>query len=114
MSIEHISHYLDMNVAFKISSKDFPRSKGLDKADRLISITKELKGNHYINLMGGKTLYEKDYFLNQGLKLSFINGSIDIYNQEQHDFISALSIIDVLMYNSKEEVKLMLQNYQLT
>lgn len=113
VSVEKVCIYLGVKTGFKISSKDFFKSKNLERSDRLISITKELNGNHYINLLGGKELYSKDYFLSKGVELSFIEGAIEAYPQFQSDFVPALSIIDVLMFNTKNDVKDYLNNYKL-
>lgn len=112
-SVKTISNYLSLSIAFEKSSTSYPETKGMDKADRLIEISKIKKADVYINPSGGKELYQKEYFRENGIELSFINNQIPHYNQNNSVFVAGLSIIDVLMYNSKEEVLKMLDLYQI-
>lgn len=112
-SIVLISSYLKINTNFKLSSIDFPETKGLDKADRLVEICQNLKSQHYINPSGGKELYDKSYFKENGIRLNFISSHTIQYRQFNDEFISWLSIIDVLMFNSIENISIFLNNYNL-
>jgi len=111
MSITTISRYLKLDTSFEISSQRFADSKGLDKADRLIHISKKLSASNYINFIGGEELYSKEYFSQRGIQLDFIRPSADIrYTQfENRDFVPWLSIIDVMMFNSPEQICEMLK-----
>lgn len=112
-SIIAVTNYLEINTKFYYSSIQSPESKGIDKADRLIYICKNLGADQYINTIGGQKLYDKKYFDNNQIDLCFIK-TLDIeYKQFNHPFIPFLSIIDVLMFNSKENTKIILANYQL-
>ena len=114
-SIQQVSNYLDIDTKFYRSSEDFSESKGMERADRLIHITKRLEADTYVNPTGGKELYDKAYFKSEDITLQFIESSKDIVYQQGKlkDFVPWLSIIDVLMYNSKEETNLLLTKYQL-
>lgn len=107
-------NYLMVNTEFYFSSKLSPESKGMDKADRLIYITKKQGSNQYINAVGGQELYKKDYFTSNDVDLYFIKPLRIEYLQFNSSFIPWLSIIDVLMFNSKEEVMILLNKYKLT
>ena len=102
-----------MNTEFKISSQNFSDSRGLEKADRLIEITKKLAGDTYVNPIGGTELYNKDYFNSQNIRLQFINPQSAPYKQFENQFVEGLSIIDVLMFNSKEELKKLMSDYSI-
>ena len=112
-SILKVLDYLNISKAISYSSESFSDSKELDKADRIISITKELNSNSYINRMGGKSLYNKDYFKMNGIELNFIENQLPVYKQFSHPFVQGLSIIDILMFNAKDDVKLMFQQFEL-
>lgn len=101
-SIVSVYEYLSISVNYTRSSICSPHTKGLCKADRLIQITKELGYRRYLNAQGGMSLYERDYFLSQGVILSFLKSKPISYGQYSKDFIPWLSIIDVLMFNDKE------------
>lgn len=113
-SILQISNHLSLSTVFERSSDKYSATKGMEKADRLIEICKLNKADVYINPAGGKELYHKIYFKERGVQLNFINNHLFEYSQFKNPFVPGLSIIDVLMFNSKEEILKMLNLYQLT
>jgi hypothetical protein len=112
-ALNMVMNYLQMNTRLVYASKHFNASKGLDRADRLISICQDLKADTYINAKGGKSLYEKDYFASKGIELVFINNTIDKYPQFVKDFVPGLSIIDIMMHVSVPDIQQMLMHYKL-
>jgi len=112
-SIINASNYLNLNTSFEVSSDKYADSKGLDRAHRLIEICKRNKVTTYINAIGGSDLYEKGYFNENKIELSFIKPKEIKYKQFKNDFVPWLSIIDVLMFNSVEQVNEMLDQYEL-
>ena len=57
--------------------------------------------------------YDKAAFVENDLKLSFLKTDDIVYKQFNDGFVPNLSIIDVLMFNSKESIKYMLKQYSL-
>lgn len=112
-SIKKVSNYLELHRDFDLSSEDYSETINLKKEERLIEICKRANCTKYINPIGGKEIYDKSNFELRGVELNFIENYIDCYKQFNSEFIGGLSIIDVLMFNSKEEIKDMLENYQL-
>lgn len=112
-SIQEISNYLGISTVFENSSDKYSQTKGMDKADRLIKISQLCGATEYINPLGGLELYDKVYFKRKGVKLFFMKSEFLAYQQNSKSFIEGLSIIDVLMHNSKEEVLKMLNLYKL-
>ncbi|MCH8535208.1 MAG: WbqC family protein [Flavobacteriaceae bacterium] len=112
-SIKEVMNYLGITKQFKISSEAFATSKGLEKQERLIQITLTEKVSTYINALGGQELYSKDDFKKEEIDLFFLKASLPEYPQFSDAFVPGLSIIDVLMMNSKAEVKAMLNQYEL-
>lgn len=107
-----ILKYLDINVEYKRSSElDF--DKFLKLQDRVIEIVKKLDGKCYINPIGGLELYSSEEFAKNGIELRFLKSEVKPYQQFSDDFVPNLSIIDVLMFNSKEDVRLMLKQFSL-
>lgn len=111
-SIKQVSEYLELNTLFIKSSETY-NNRSLERQERLIDICKCENTTHYINAVGGMELYNKDDFKKEGIRLDFIKASPIVYKQFNNDFVSWLSIIDVLMFNSKEDIKLMLDSYEL-
>jgi len=112
-SVISLSNYLEVDTSFEFSSGISPESKGLPRADRLISISKDLQADQYINSIGGQALYEKEYFQSKGIHLSFLDSYPEPYAQFNGEFVSDLSIIDVLVFNNKTVVMEFLNKYKL-
>ena len=111
-SLQIFSKYLDINTKFEYSSM-IMNDKSLQAQDRLIEISKILNATDYINAIGGEQLYDKNAFSDAGINLSFIQTELINYKQFNNKFIPNLSIIDVMMFNSKEDIKEMLKKYTL-
>jgi len=112
-SVEKVIEYLDMRVDFKMSSRDYSDTVKMEKTKRLIEICHLNNSNTYINPIGGVTLYNKEDFKQAGIQLHFIKNSLPAYPQFENNFIPGLSIIDVMMFNSKAEIKTMLNQFTL-
>ncbi len=111
-SLMEISSYLGMQTKFLYSS-EIEKNNDLKFDARIMDICKRVGADHYINAIGGKDLYDKDKFAAEGIKLSFIDTKEIEYKQFDKEFVPSLSIIDVMMFNSKEESRELLQRYEL-
>jgi hypothetical protein len=115
-SVTRICEYLDVDTSFACSSKEHSDTKGLQRADRLIAIVKGSGYDSYINPIGGGALYQKEYFQERGVALNFMEplDLIQYSQQNSREYVPWLSIIDILMNNSKEDIKLMLAHFRMT
>lgn len=113
LSVQAVNEYLGITTILKRSSMDFAHTKGLERAERLIAICKQVRAEKYINAIGGQELYTKAYFASEGIDLKFIKSEPIHYKQFDNDFLPWLSIIDVLMFNSVDDSRKMLTNYTL-
>ena len=111
-SLEEISNYLKINIKF-IYSSDIGKENSLKAQDKIIDICKKLEARVYINSIGGQELYNKEKFKEENIKLNFLKTQFIEYKQFKNDFVPSLSIIDILMFNSKDEIKNMLNRYEL-
>lgn len=111
-SIVSIAGYLGINAKI-IYSSTLPINNELKSQARVIDICLKLEATTYINAIGGQELYNKSDFLKQNIKLKFLEPELSPYSQFKNEFIPALSIIDIMMFNSKEDIKDMLTNYNL-
>ncbi len=115
ISLEKICDYLAINHKIEIFSKmnldietaNAPDEWALNICRRLPDITE------YWNPIGGLTFFDKNKYDAQGINLFFQNVILEEYNQKRPIFEPGLSIIDVLMFNSPEEINVMLDNYKL-
>lgn len=113
-SVKRISEHLEINTSFEICSNSYLGSQQLKKEEKIIYICKLNEASTYINPSGGEAIYSKIDFERQGLDLKFIKSNGIEYQQFNKPFIANLSIIDVLMFNSLEKVKSMLNDYSLS
>lgn len=111
-SVKSVSNYLELDTNFLISSECFD-NKDLERQERLIDICRRENASQYINAIGGQELYTKEDFKEKGVELCFIKPMPINYKQFNNEFVPWLSIIDVLMFNSIEEVSKMLGYYDL-
>jgi len=110
-SIELTCSYLEINTI--LGDSESYNNSSLKSQERVLDICKIENAGVYINAAGGKDLYSKDVFKSQNIDLFFLNQLKFEYKQYNFDFVTWLSIIDVMMFNSKEEVKIILEKYEL-
>ena len=111
-SIQAVYDYLGLTLKYKKSSVDFPHTKGEDKVDRLVHMCKDLGYKNYINVMGGRELYTKEVFAERGINLYFNKPILTEYDQNT-EFNPYLSIIDIMMFCSPEQIKEMINKYEI-
>lgn len=111
-SLQKISDYLQINTEF-IYSSDIKKDVTLKAQNRVIDIAKRLNASKYINAIGGQKLYSKEQFKKEGIELNFLKTQIQEYKQFNIDFIPNLSIIDIMMFNTQDEIQKMLKMYEL-
>lgn len=105
---EKISNYLEINTKMILSSH-IEKANNLHGQDRVIDICKRLETTQYINAIGGQSLYNKDDFKKNGIRLNFIKMNEVKYKQFNNEFVPNLSFIDVLMFNNRNSVAQMLR-----
>lgn len=108
-----VCEYLNLDINYEVSSLIYPESRGLEKSERLKRICLNNSAHTYINVMSGQHLYSKEDFRNNGIELLFIQSQINEYKQFNNVFIPGLSILDVMMFNSKNSINNFLNNYKL-
>ncbi|NLY76517.1 MAG: WbqC family protein [Tissierellia bacterium] len=111
-SIKEICKYLCIDTEIIISSS-LNKNNHLKGQEKIIEICKILGADEYYNPIGGKELYSYEDFLNEGIKLNFLQTRTVNYKQFDNDFVPNLSIIDVMMFNSVDEIKKMLHDYEI-
>jgi hypothetical protein len=111
-SFGEIAQYLGMNTEFLYSS-NLEKDTRLKGQDKVIEICRELDADVYINAIGGQSLYDKEVFRRNNIELLFLETDRIRYKQIGSDFVEGLSIIDILMFNSKDETRQLLNAYEL-
>lgn len=110
--IINVCEYLSIKTLIRTSSVIY-NNQNLQSSDRVIDICKKEEATIYINAIGGMKLYDKNIFLENGLDLKFISSGKINYKQYNNDFVSSLSIIDLLMFNTREDCEILLKNYSI-
>ena len=111
-SLKEILNYLEIEKQIVESSSVY-NNRELKGQDRILDISLKEGATQYINPIGGTELYSKDIFTNKNVQLNFIKSKPINYAQFKNEFVPWLSVIDVLMFNSKEQVREFLNLYDL-
>ena len=98
-SIVLLCEQLGIKTEIRISS-EITIDHELKGQDKVLALCKAIGANTYINPIGGVELYSKDVFSVHGIDLQFINALPFEYTQFGSTFVTWLSIIDVLMFNT--------------
>jgi len=111
-SLQKTCNLLSIQTTIMISS-EIKKDNDLKGQDRIIEICKKVNATNYINAIGGIALYDENIFLKHNISLNFIKSNEIIYPQFKNEFIPWLSIIDIMMFNSPEQIKNFLNQYEL-
>lgn len=110
--LRQICDYLGLHPTWYVSSL-LEKDNELRGQDKVLAICEELGATHYINVPGGKSLYDREAFASRGVQLSFIQSKAVAYRQFGNEFTRNLSIIDVMMFNDKAQCAKLLEEYEL-
>lgn len=98
-SIIKLCELLSINTTISRSSLIEINSKGIDK---IIPLCKLNNSKIFVNSIGGINLYNKEFFLNEGIELKFLRSDPIQYKQMQKEFKPNLSILDLLFNVPKD------------
>jgi hypothetical protein len=99
---KQIFDYLKLDIDCIVSS-GIEKNCSLRGKDKVLDICKTLGVSTYVNAIGGKELYSKDEFSQNGIKLLFLHPD---------EGLPKTSIIDVIMNHSIEEIREMFKMYK--
>jgi hypothetical protein len=111
-TLTETSNYLDISTKFTLSSS-LNIDHNLKSEEKVLSMCKNLHATKYINPIGGLNLYSKTIFEQNSIQLKFLRSNPIHYSQFTNEFLPWLSIIDVMMFNSKNEILNFLNEYTL-
>lgn len=115
-SLEVICEYLGIDCSVRIFSEMNLTIDPVSAPDEwALNICKAMGDvDEYWNPPGGQEFFDKSKYDEAGIKLVFQKPILESYDQKREPFEPGLSIIDVLMFNSVEDVNRMLDNYELS
>ena len=104
-SISGICEYLCINTELTLSSS-INIDHHLKKEKKVIEICKFFKSKLYVNSSGGEKIYRINDFNKFNINIKFLHSLEFKYKQYNSNyFVPNLSIVDVLMFNSKKIIK---------
>lgn len=103
-SVIKCSDRLGFSTKFVASSSVY-NNEHLIGVERVLDICRQEQADEYINLPGGRELYNSDLFVGKGVGLDFISSNFANYSQFDRPFVAGLSIIDMMMFNSFDECR---------
>ena len=109
-SIQATAGYLEIATPIVLSST-VPIDHGLRSEQKVLALCGALRADRYLNPIGGQDLYSRSAFQAQDIVLGFLRTRPVEYPQFGGAFVANLSILDVMMFNSKAGVRAMLGEY---
>jgi hypothetical protein len=111
-SIQKIVDFLEIKTEIILSS-EIDKNNALKGQDKILEICSILGADTYVNALGGMSLYASDVFKTNNIELFFLK-TLDIeYIQFAGAFEKNLSIVDVLMFNSSDQIRHHLSQFEL-
>ena len=112
-SFSELTTYLGITTRLVASSAIYGNSH-LKAQERILDICRQEGAERYINPIGGTELYKAEPFAQLGCELRFIQPKPVAYPQlGTADFVPWLSILDMLMNNAVDAVRLQLLQFDL-
>ncbi len=102
-SIVRACEHLGISTEIRISS-DIPIDHDLKNQDKVLALCATVGADTYVNAIGGMELYSRDEFRARSIELKFIKSKPLEYAQFGNEFVPWLSIIDVMMFNPKQQI----------
>lgn len=112
--LKRVCDYLDIDHDIEVFSEMDIEIEDAEEPDEWgLNISKAIRASEYINAPGGATFYSREKYEEAGITLQFIEANLSPYDQNGEVFEPGLSIIDVMMFNSKSDIDKMLDDYRL-
>ena len=104
-SMREVCAYLGIDTPFRTTSS-LEGNALLRREERIFDFCHRLGAEHYVNAIGGQALYRGDVFRRQGIRLQFLRSTAVLTHPQ-------MSVIDAVMYHSREELHELLDHYTL-
>jgi hypothetical protein len=112
-SLERLKSHLEIPTKL-ITTAAVYRNHNLKGQERILDICRKEEAGVYVNATGGRGLYDSEAFRAQGTALRFLEPEIFAYDQGTTEFHPSLSIVDVLMFNARDQVQAFLGKVRLS
>lgn len=106
-----VCKYLEINVKYDVFSKMDLEIGHVGAPDEwALEITKAMGYDTYVNPPGGMEFFDSAKYEKEGIQLRFLQNNLPQYTQRIGKFVSGLSILDVMMFNSVDDIRKMLND----
>lgn len=113
-SVIKTCQYLGIELNYDVYSKmNLPLFEVEAPDEWALGITREMKYDTYVNPPGGKTFFDANKYKKANIELEFLTQEIQKYNQRIREFVPGLSILDVMMFCTPEEIRSMMDSYKI-
>lgn len=113
--LKEICRYLGISTPFYTFSRlDLKLPEIMEPDEWALEICRSIGADKYVNAPGGLNFFDRAKYRNAGIDLKFLKVELAQYRQfNGAAFQPGLSIIDVMMWNSPQEIRTMLNKYEL-
>jgi hypothetical protein len=106
--------YLGIKTQLKPTSTIYPKDERKG-SERILDICRLEAATTYINLPGGRALYDPSMFASAGVELRFLEPDVGSMHLEYGGTEGpTLSMLDLMMHNPRDALQKALRKYQLT
>lgn len=113
-TLKYTCDYLDISFDYLVFSM---MNTGLNEVAHAgqwaLEISDSIGATEYVNPSGGYSIFNESEFQSRNIKLRFLKTRLSPYIQRRGYFVPGLSIVDVLMWNDKEYIVSMLDDYDI-
>ena len=110
-SIRLVCDYLQIGTKI-VRTSDYEQDPGFRGRDRILDYCRQMGADTYYNMIGGTSLYHFEDFREHGLKLAFLE-PVPLPYRQNGEFVFGLSILDMIMRISVDEIQEQLKSYRL-
>lgn len=113
-SLQLVCDYLGFQRDFPIFSEMNLFIEEVNAPDEwALNICKAMNVSSYINPIGGSEFFDRIKYEKAGVDLKFQQMKLDEYDQKRQPFEAGLSILDVMMFNSPDDINVMMDHFEL-
>jgi hypothetical protein len=113
--LETVCRYIGLRYHIEIAGQLHLDYTAVQEADEwALQISRQLGASEYINPPGGSSFFNRAKYEANNIQLWFLHPHLRAYDQGRQKFEPGLSIIDVMMFNTPEQIRSLLQEYELT
>jgi hypothetical protein len=111
--MQHCCHKLGIAFEYSIFSEmNLNIGSVNEPGEWALRISEAMGADEYVNPPGGRHLFDPEKFRKIGCKLTIREPAVFAYKPNGFPFVEHLSIIDVMMWNSVEEIRVFLKKHK--